>query len=230
VNNVAGITPEQQRILEAAFKFNEHAFVESQPYLLKSAIRRRLTLVDPAWSMSEPRFISHDGNVVTYAAALTICGVTRYALGSGIVTTTKKVSGKKVEIEGFELDRYVAKAHKTAASDCLPRAALAFDVGSYLKEKDRNQPVTEEWLSKLPQVEQLHWSTVPGTRQEMNEVLKCLGLTWDSVKGNIEPGRTLAGLSETTLSKAQFTLRLFALAQAPAKPTEPAEPKPEASH
>ena len=136
MTNTQTLSPEDQALLEKPFRVDEHGFLQGKPYIKKSAIRRRLSAVDPGWSQAEPAFVTRDGDVVFYSLSLTVRGVTRSNLGSGIVQTSKtnKDTGEITEYTGFELARNVAKAHKQAASDGLPRAAETFNVGAYLKE------------------------------------------------------------------------------------------------
>lgn len=210
-------TPEQTRILEAAFTYQEHGFLQGNPYIRKSAIRRRLTLVDPAWQSSKPEFVTRDGDTVMYSGALVVAGIIRHDLGTGLVNSTKKVNDNVVPVEGYELARAVAKAHKQAASDVLPRAALQFGVGQYLKDKPKGIGERDfaEWLAGLPQLEKPHWAA-NGARDRVNLIMKALGLAWPSVAVHAEEGRILTKLTDTTLTEGQFILRLIALSRSTA--------------
>ena len=147
MTNTQTLSPEDQALLEKPFRVDEHGFLQGKPYIKKSAIRRRLSAVDPGWSQAEPAFVTRDGDVVFYSLSLTVRGVTRSNLGSGIVQTSKtnKDTGEITEYTGFELARNVAKAHKQAASDGLPRAAETFNVTLELVRRG----YTEEQIAKI---------------------------------------------------------------------------------
>lgn len=130
-----GLTIDQIALLQKPFQPNEHGWVNGSIYIKKAAIRRRLNQVDPAWMISPPALVIAQDDLIVLTGTLTIGGVARSGLGTGIIQLTKKLSsGSVVDLEGFELSRARAKAYKTAASDILPRAASMFGVGDYLKE------------------------------------------------------------------------------------------------
>lgn len=128
-----GPNPVQQALLEKPFRVEEHGFKNGQPYILKSAIRRRLNQVDPGWRLSGVHHVATINDVVLMAGALSVCGASREDVGSGIVQSQKKSGAKTLDVTGYELARETSKAFKTAVSDLLPRCALQFGVGWYMK-------------------------------------------------------------------------------------------------
>jgi hypothetical protein len=129
------LSAQQIALLEAPFALDEHAFVSNNPYIKKSAIRNRLNVVDSGWRSSPPQLVAVSGDVVVMSGSLTLCGVTRCAVGTGIIQRTKKDDNDKViPLSDYEIARNTAKAFKTAESDLLPRCALQFGIGTYLKD------------------------------------------------------------------------------------------------
>lgn len=217
----------QQRLLELPFPASAHGFVNGNVYLLKDAIRVRLNGVDPQWSQTPPQLVSETRDVVTMVGGLTVAGVTRWGIGTGIIQQLEPRRGKNpgelVEPSPFEIARTVAKAHKTAASDLLPRAALEFGIGAYLKRMPRGTKTPEmlaDWLDNITP----HWA-YNGGGERMNALMKSLNLDWKKVAVLVEPGRVLPRLSETWLTEAQFTQRLHDMA-APVLPVLPIEAPP----
>jgi len=234
--------PEQQELLAKPFEAHEHGFKNGNCYIRKSAIRRRLSQVDPQWKLTEPEFICVDGDVVIMRGGLTVCGITRYQIGSGIIQ--RKSEGKTNKegqyeegkpLEGYSLASMVAKAYKTAATDILSRAAVEFNVAGYLKDaskedRPRDQSSLSALLNKLNKATSTHWSGAGG-RERVMAMLKHLGMDWNAINALVEPDRVLATLSETTLPEAAFMARLVELAVKPAQPkaAAPVEPTPVAS-
>jgi len=97
-----------------------------QPYLLKTALERRLYRVAPGWSMGQPVLISITGDVIVMSGSMTIEGQTHGALGTGIIRHS--TNGNAAQDAQF-----VATAFKSASSDILPRCAVLFGIGWYLK-------------------------------------------------------------------------------------------------
>lgn len=140
----------EKQIAELAkpFELKEHDFVEKKPYLLKSAIRARLNRITPGWQLLPPELMAVDGDVVIMKGGIRIGDITRYGVGTGPILRADK---NGVVFTGAKLMGMIAKAYKTAASDILPRAALEFGVGEYLKDKPRgvNEDNFAPWLAKL---------------------------------------------------------------------------------
>ena len=126
------LTPHQIAQLEAPFRLEEHGFVERKGvYIKKSAIRARLTQVDPNWTLSAPQVLIGSDQIVVMTAGLTVGGATRHGVGVGII--------HNLDPEGRQPGKQLAeisKAYKTAATDCLPRAAALFGIGEYLRDLD----------------------------------------------------------------------------------------------
>jgi hypothetical protein len=80
----------QIALLEAPFALDEHGFVSNNPYIKKSAIRNRLNVVDSGWKSSPPTLVAVQGDVVIMSGSLTLCGITRCAVGTGIIQRSKK--------------------------------------------------------------------------------------------------------------------------------------------
>lgn len=134
--------------LKEPFTFAEHGFYLHKPYILKSAIRSRLHLVDPEWSLTEPEVVTVHEDVVVMRGALVISGVKRFGVGTGNIL---RADSDGVAFTGSKLAAQVAKAYKQAASDILPRAALEFGLGNYLKNKPKEiaEGNFRPWLAAL---------------------------------------------------------------------------------
>lgn len=218
------LTSAQEALLTLPFRLDEHGFNGSHNvYLLKSAIRRRLSLVDPGWSLSQPVLVQQTANTVQLSASLTICGSTRSATGVAIINRWKKdAKDNRIEMIDYDLALAQLKAQKNADSDLLPRIAVnGFNVGAYLKVEAIKSVKTPEalkaFLDKLPPPPGAHWSA-NGGRERVAAFLKLLNLKWDDIKDLIEPGHALSGLSDTMLDESHFMLRLAELAYKPAEP------------
>lgn len=208
-------TPEILKALKKPFSLDEHRFLQGNPYILKQAIRDRLSEVDPAWSTTPPEIINVHGDSIVLRGGLTVCEITRYSIGTGIVNSTRKrtddVDGKKITrvapLEGYDLAREQNKAYKAADSDLLPRCAVEFGVGAYLKDRPRGQSEGEfpQWLNGL--LSKYHWA-YNGAGKRFGELLKAYGLQWNDVNSIIEPGRTLRGLSDISLDEITAFVRL----------------------
>lgn len=211
---------DQATKLAAPFELHEHKFREGNVYISKAAIRRRLFEVDPFWTLSKPEVVSTEGDIVVLSGSLTVCGITRHAVGTGIIQ--RKSAGGKNELQDYALALMVAKAYKEAQSNILSRAAIQFNCGAYLIDLDKddkphNAEEVKRMLRKLT-----HWAS-QGGRERASEMMKVLGLSWSAIAQQIEPGRTLEAISETTLTEAEFMKRLVELSMKPAAPK--ADPK-----
>lgn len=198
------ISPDQQALLEAPFKPDEHGFNgSSQAYILKHALRQRLNKIDPHWSTGAPEVLSADEALIVIRLPLTIHGATRYGVGACAILRADKNGNK---FEGLKLAQAVAKAFKHAVSDALPRAAIEFNCGAYLKAKPQSVGKDDfpGWLAKLTAP---HWAN-NGGRERIAAWLDGAGFTWAVVKDQIEPGRTLERLNDTTLTEVQLKERL----------------------
>lgn len=203
------LTPDKQRLLEYPFSLEEHGFLQGNPYIRKDAIRQRLTKVDPHWTNTPPQLLAHDGDVITLVGGLTVFNDTRYAIGVGLIISTSKnkATGEITPVEPYQLARETAKAMKTAQSDLLPRCALEFGVGGYLKNKpkDVNESNFAGWLRLISA--KYHW-TNSGGGERFKDHAKSLNLTWVEIVERLEPGRVLTGLTDIHLTEQQAIDRL----------------------
>ncbi len=145
-----GLTPEQETLLRRPFSAHEHGFVNGRPYIRKDAIRRRLSQVDPGWQTLAPTVLSTADDTVVLTGALVVCGVVRYDIGTGIIMRFGR--DNKSELPPYEISRNNVRAFKTAASDLIPRCAVQFGVGEYLKNVPRNvgdERSLADWLRSL---------------------------------------------------------------------------------
>lgn len=203
--------------LELPFPLEDHLWLQGNPYIKKDAIRRRLTTIDPHWSITEPRLVAESGDIVIMTATLTVLGSARSNVGTGVIqhaapdTTTG-------EISVFNEAKLLAKAYKSAASDLLPRCAQQFGVGWYLLNMSKTlkkQVESPDGLRRylLSLSEPLHWSLNGGGQRFMQRVreLRESGaehLTGDYVLAHLEPAHALEKLSDTTLTEADAMKRL----------------------
>jgi hypothetical protein len=152
---------------ERPFKPEEHGFVNNNVYILKPALRRRLTQIDPKWRTSDPEIMATAGDVVLMRGCLILEGASRTAVGTGIIISTKKndKTGEHEPLPPFEYARNLAKAYKTAASDLLPRLCMEYNIGAYLKSMPktvRDMESLTKWLASLsPKKEQPKSSVTP---------------------------------------------------------------------
>lgn len=211
------ISLEQQTLLEKPFTLIEHGYNSGgQPYILKAPLRRRLTQVDPNWHLGAPELVHEDDNVVIMRVPLTVLGATRYGVGTCAILRSSQSDG---EFTGLKLAQQIVKAYKHATTDALPRAAQEFNCGAYLRDKPQAIKKAEfpEWLAKLPAP---HWAN-NGGRERIAAWLEGAGLTWAVVKDQIEPGRILERLNDTTLTEAQLRERLKQVKADLLKPSAP---------
>jgi len=142
------LTEKQIKDLQEPFKLNEHGFYLKAPYILKSAIRERLNRVSPDWQLLPPELVTIEGDVVVMRGGIQIGDVKRYAIGTGVILRADKDG---LMFDGAKLAGMVAKAMKQAASDILPRSAIDFGMGQYLKNKPKkvNEENFAPWLASL---------------------------------------------------------------------------------
>lgn len=200
-------------ILEAPFAIEEHDWKDGQIYLRKDAIRRRLTAADPGWQLSPPQIVSVHDDVVIMSAALTIAGISRAGIGTGIIQHAK-IDAKTGEFSRGVEANLLAKAYKAAASDCLPRAAAEFNVGWYLRglsDQAKGWVKSKDGLQKYLASLHKHWALNGGGRRFV-EKMERLGLVWPQVAAQLQEGVTLARLSDTGLSEGEALARLDVLA------------------
>lgn len=156
------VTPRLYLELTEPFAVHEHGFVNGNPYILKHAIERRLYTAAPGWSLSPPALLNRESRLIVLTATLTIEGQAHGALGTGIVRSADDGTDKYVQA--------LATAYKTAASDLLPRCALLFGVGWYLKTMNKEQKSkasTAEGLSGYLQQIRGAWEKAGGNLEKL---------------------------------------------------------------
>lgn len=216
-------TPEQLSKLEKPFAPGDHAFVRGNVYLKKQAIRRRLSEIDPGWTNTPAAKLEVSDTLIVLQGGLTVLGVTRFGIGTGIIQTTKKGDdGKPTELSAYDIALNTAKAYKTAASDLLPRCALEFGIGWYLKDMPKddrgkstvtNMMQLTEWLKSLSAPK--HWAADKAARERVIAKLNEVNILLEYALAKVEPGKPLEKLSDTTLTEDQFLKRLDDLKNAP---------------
>jgi hypothetical protein len=134
------LTAAQILELQLPFELNEHGFKPRKendpggdPFILRTALERRLNRVAPGWSFSDPQLVHVLNNAVIMRATLILEGQSHSEIGTGIIRKPK-VNKETGEINEFDLAQNTANAFKQAASQCLPRCAFHFGVGWYLKD------------------------------------------------------------------------------------------------
>lgn len=223
------LTETQLNLIRKPFLPDEHNFVNGNVFIEKWAIRRRLDEVDPGWEQTSPELMTETEDAVMMSGGLTISGVTRYAVGAGLITrhNVNKDTGEISELKPYDLARNKRLAYKSADSDLLPRAFKKFGGGDYLDliPKVKNMDELKRELAKLnksaasPQSTPVvppspqHWAT-NGGGQRINAKMKLLKLDAAHVLEHAEPGHKLFKLSDSTLTEDQFSARLDDLALA----------------
>jgi hypothetical protein len=182
------LTAEQIKLLEKPFEKDEHSVVQGNPYILKSAIRRRLWQVDLNYQLGAPELVIHDQDVIVLRGSLTVGGVTHFGVGTGLIIRTRKdeKTGEIFDLPLYDIARNMAKAYKQAASDILPRAAIQFNCGAYLAEKPKGMSLDtllEKLAGKKPQPESMTpavklWANEGAVANLMKRCAEGLGLTW----------------------------------------------------
>lgn len=203
-------------LLEKPFDLDDHLWLQGNPYLKKDAIRRRLTFVDPHWSLTEPRVLAQDGDLIVLTATLTVLGSARSNVGTGVIQHAAPDT-KTGEINAFNEAKLLAKAYKSAASDLLPRCAQQFGVGWYLLNLDKAQKAKlgtpaglRDYLDSL--MHPKHWA-LNGGGQRFKARMNALSVNPSYALDHLEPGRKLDKLSDTTLTEADALARLDELAE-----------------
>ena len=229
-------------LAEMPFEIREHAFIKEQVYIQKWAIRQRLTKMDPRWYQTRPIVTMMDEHdLVTATISIVVNGVERFGTGIGII---QRKDSKGNDYSGFALARSIAKAIKSAVSDALPRAALEFNIGWYLRLLSAKTIRNEESLKKFiaeeipkalgqfrspgisPADRQLNKSTGEVQRQPgwytqnrgafVDGMLKCLGGERNSVERR---ALDLLGLSDwSTFSTGKQAVEAVAAAMQPPHP------------
>lgn len=216
---------EAMKACEKPFSFEEHGFIKKNNseiiesvYILKDAIRRRLWSIDAKYQTLPPEMLHIQGNVITMGGTMIFLGASRTSVGTGIIQTTKRDydNNRTVELEGYELDRQIAKTIKTANTDLIARLALEWNIGSYLRPLPKTVKKEEDFRKFLEGKVQIwearyagmgHWAA-NGKGTLFNALVKEYGLSWNTVRAKLEPGRTLNTLRDITLTDVQAMMRL----------------------
>lgn len=137
---------EIDRLCDMPFQPREHGFVEGRPYILKNALRKRFSRIDRYWTISEPVRLPSEHDTIVLTAFLKMLGMERPAVGTGVIVCTDR-DGKNLLPQA--ISRNEVRAYKTAHSDLIPRLALEFGIGAYLKQIPKNvvdERSLTEWL------------------------------------------------------------------------------------
>lgn len=129
------LTERDYKILTAGFLPEEIGTVGGHPYIKRSAIHRRLRLIDPAWSNHVETYIQVDGDTVTAWGSITLKGVTRYNCATKKVNCWASKENGGARFSDADVARELANAKMKAVSALIFRCAEAFEIGLYLKEK-----------------------------------------------------------------------------------------------
>lgn len=204
------LTERDYEILAAGFPTDEIGEKDGKPYPKRSAIMKRLRLVDPGYVPDVDTIVQQVGDTVTVWGSLTLKGVTHRASASVAVNAWRVEDPKApkktyVRVGDYEYARELANAQKKAATALLFRCAETFGVGLYIKEKTAGVPLSAV-LAK-----HAHWA-LNGGGERISTKMKALSLEWPLIKTQIEPGKTLERLSDTTLSEDQVSIRLDEIA------------------
>lgn len=221
-----GLDERDYKILTAGFLDEELGKKEKYTYVKRSAIHRRLRLVDRNWTNHVETYIQVDGDTVTAWGSITLKGVTRYNSATQKVNCWASKENGGARFSDADIARELANAKMKAVSALIFRCAEAFEVGLYLKEKrtphtlasvlneqkpeppqptGQQQPTTPSPVGTptlLPPPETKHWA-LNGDGEKIKARMNQLGLTGNEVLSQLEPGKTLAKLSDTTLTYAE---------------------------
>lgn len=212
-----GLTERDWAILGAAFEPSEIGNNGGKPYVKPRAIRKRLRMVDPNYRTDIDTHIQVIGDVVTVWGGLSLKGVRHACSKSKNVNCWRKVQvddkdaskgHQYVRVDEYEYARELANAIMKAKTGLLARGAETFDVGDYLKDKSSPTPPS---LASVLKEQPQHWA-LNGGGQRFEAMMNQLGLKWADVQSALEPGKTLARLSDTTLDEetASRSLRVIA--------------------
>lgn len=141
-------------VLQRPFELKEHGFSHGNCFIKKSAIKKRLSQVDPNWRITNIREVTRSENVVVMSGDLVIHGVARQGVGADYILrwARHKDTQEVYDLDPITIAQNERKAYKTAASDILPRAAINFYVGEYLKgipKWVKSEPDLKKWLAEI---------------------------------------------------------------------------------
>lgn len=210
-----GLTARDYAILEAAFDASEIGTKDKHSYVKRSAIERRLRLVDPNWKNDIDTFVQVIGDTVTVWGSLTLKGTTRRNSASKNVSAWASAANGGERISDAAYSRELANAIMKANTALIFRCAEAFGVGLYLKEKTA-APSLASVLDDTPK----HWSAGPGG-ERIKALMTELKLDNAAIKETLEPGKTLTKWGDVALSEDQVILRLKEIADSIQKKAQP---------
>lgn len=134
------LTLDDLKILQAAFKPNEHDFLKGNAYITEGAITRRIEQVDPSWKLEQINLFNRaNSKQVICTVRLTINDTWRDGVGMAVITMTKQG------------DNEANEAEKAAATDAFKRAARLFGIGRYLLDLPSSVvdvPSIAKWLGE----------------------------------------------------------------------------------
>lgn len=146
------LTQQDVQQLCAAFRRDDHEFVEGRTYLTEDAITARIESVDFNWSFEIQEAIAY-GDSISVRGVLTIKGVSRAGIGGNPVQRetkeweNKKWTGRYVPLSAYAVAENGVNAYKAAATDCLKRCARLFGVGRYLLDAPKENEFNS-WLAQ----------------------------------------------------------------------------------
>jgi len=150
-----GVTPAIFAQLSRVFRLDEHEMKDSKLYIVRHAILKRLTEVDPEWRVTVDK-LERQQDVIIVIGTLTICGVSRQAVSAVPIRTSK---------EGYAQAEALANTYKAASSALIQRGAQLFGVGMYLKMKDapRDLAALAKFIADLNKGKPDNGSSAPST-------------------------------------------------------------------
>ena len=127
--------------LQAPFPAEAVFFLQGNAYLQEWAITDRIESIDPGWSFEITQSYYRDARAIA-VGKLTILGSTRSNTGMG------QVAYRKAELGNPHME--ANDAEKSAATDCLKRAARLFGIGRYfltLPPSVKDDTSYKRWLN-----------------------------------------------------------------------------------
>lgn len=150
------LTPQDVKQLCAAFRRDDHEFIEDFVYLTEDAITARIESVDRDWQF-KPEQVIANGDSVVAVFTMTIKGVSRTGVGGGTIQreakewVDRKWTGKYVPMSPLAIAENGVNAYKAAATDALKRCARLFGIGRYLLDAPKGKGAEaqfNQWLAQ----------------------------------------------------------------------------------
>lgn len=237
-----GLTPRDFQILEAPFPDAETGMKGKHIYIKRSAIMRRIRLVDPGYTMKNDTYVQINGDVVTVWGELTIKGVTHHdSCSKNVEAWRKQDNGDYTRVNEYEYSRELANAIMKAQTGLLHRCASRFGLGVYLLEKSNppslasvlgeqpkptnvtplptpppaaSEPPPQPQPSRLGQSPKKQAWTINGGVPLFEKRMNELGLRFADIATELEPGRTLLAVIDISLPLDETLKRLLGIAEA----------------